>query len=153
MRPCGGKPHVPRRHSDDGCSVSPRLSLPVGSALLILAADCAAFAPASPASFRARHALRSVARAPRRAFALMGGLRAQLGDMPDAKVEDSGKELPEITEEMMLMMALEKRKASALPANSKVMVFGALDRLGQLVVRSRCPRLFGLRDARSPSRP
>ena len=83
----------------------------------------------------------------------MGGLRAQLGDMPDAKVEDSGKELPEITEEMMLMMALEKRKASALPANSKVMVFGALDRLGQLVVRSRCPRLFGLRDARSPSRP
>jgi hypothetical protein len=67
----------------------------------------------------------------------MSNLRAQLGDMPEAKVEDSGKALPEITEEMMLMMALEKRKGSALPANSKVMVFGALDRLGQLVVRSR----------------
>ncbi|MGB1594800.1 MAG: hypothetical protein ACPIOQ_18725 [Promethearchaeia archaeon] len=33
------------------------------------------------------------------------------------------------------MMALEKRASSALPAQSKVIVFGALDRLGQLVVR------------------
>lgn len=68
---------------------------------------------------------------------MISNLRAQLGDMPDAKMQESAKELPEITEEMMLMMALEKRKGSALPANSKVMVFGALDRLGQLVVSFR----------------
>ena len=34
------------------------------------------------------------------------------------------------------MMALQKRAASALPEGSKVIVFGALDRLGQLVVRA-----------------
>jgi len=45
--------------------------------------------------------------------------------------------VPEITEEMMIMMALKTHQSAALPANSKVMVFGALDRLGQLVSAAR----------------
>ena len=109
------------------------------SALLLLAAGSAAFAPSSP-GFGPRHALRAAAAhavKPCARRAALAGLRAQLGDMPAPKADAaaSGKELPEITEEMMVMMALEKRKSSALPETSKVMVFGALDRLGQLVVR------------------
>eukprot|EP00802_Teleaulax_amphioxeia_P021681 Tamp_22056.p1 GENE.Tamp_22056~~Tamp_22056.p1 ORF type:complete len:368 (+),score=106.15 Tamp_22056:3-1106(+) len=110
-----------------------------GGALLLLAAGSAAFAPSSP-GFGPRHALRAAAAhavKPCARRAALAGLRAQLGDMPAPKADAaaSGKELPEITEEMMVMMALEKRKSSALPETSKVMVFGALDRLGQLVVR------------------
>eukprot|EP00286_Rhodomonas_abbreviata_P013211 CAMPEP_0181340062 /NCGR_PEP_ID=MMETSP1101-20121128/29626_1 /TAXON_ID=46948 /ORGANISM="Rhodomonas abbreviata, Strain Caron Lab Isolate" /LENGTH=373 /DNA_ID=CAMNT_0023451147 /DNA_START=17 /DNA_END=1134 /DNA_ORIENTATION=- len=63
----------------------------------------------------------------------MLGLRMQLEEMPgEAKVEvDTSK----MTEDMMLLLALQERKAMALPQGSKVIVFGALDRLGQLVVR------------------
>ena len=104
-----------------------------------------AFAPITPS-------LQSLSRAsahwPRRVAkrGTLGGLRAQLGEMPVSKSEavtdrgigePSGKKMPEITEEMMMMMALKTRQSAALPANSKVMVFGALDRLGQLVSAAR----------------
>ena len=101
------------------------------STLLLLAAGSTAFTPLSP-GFGPRHALRAAAASPRARPAL-AGLRAQLGDMPAPKANAaaSGNELPEITEEMMVMMALEKRKSSALPEKSKVMVFGALDKFGR----------------------
>jgi len=56
----------------------------------------------------------------------------QLEEMPGDKQEDQGAE---ITEEMMMLLALQQRQKQALPEGSKVIVFGALDRLGQLVVR------------------
>jgi len=114
------------------------------SALLLIAAGSVAFAPITPF-------LQSLSRAsahwPRRVAkrGTLGGLRAQLGEMPVSKSEAvtdkknrlTDKKMPEITEEMMMMMALKTRQSAALPANSKVMVFGALDRLGQLVSAAR----------------
>eukprot|EP00961_Rhodomonas_salina_P107376 1445749-Rhodomonas_salina.4 len=48
------------------------------------------------------------------------------------KVDGPGAEM---TEEMMMLIALQQREKMALPEGSKVIVFGALDRLGQIVVR------------------
>ena len=117
--------------SFDACFCSPC------SALLLIAAGSVAFAPITPS-------LQSLSRAsahwPRRVAkrGTLGGLRAQLGEMPVSKSEAvMDKKMPEITEDMMIMMALKTRQSAALPANSKVMVFGALDRLGQLVSAAR----------------
>jgi hypothetical protein len=76
---------------------------------MLLAASSAAFAPASP-GFGPRHALRAAAAyghtLPRVGGAssrpMLAGLRAQLGDIPTNRAAPSDKELPEITEAMMV---------------------------------------------------
>jgi hypothetical protein len=74
---------------------------------MLLAASSAAFAPASP-GFGPRHALRAAAAhmLPRvhgaSSRTVLAGLRAQLGDIPTNRAAPSDKELPEITEAMMV---------------------------------------------------
>lgn len=105
------------------------------TSLLLLAVGSAAFSSMNPCL--GRGFVRTQDARCARARVVFGGLQAQLGEMPVPKAEAAGsaQKLPEITQDMMVMMALQTRAKSALPANSKVMVFGALDRLGQLVVR------------------
>jgi len=89
---------------------------------------------ANPALFLPRSFSSSAARArPLATSSRMFGLRMQLDGMPGGeKVDGPGAEM---TEEMMMLIALQQREKMALPEGSKVIVFGALDRLGQIVVR------------------
>ena len=138
-----------------------------GRALLFLAAGSTAFVPLTPSGLsHTRHALCAATKSPRRASAALGGLsglRAQLGDMPKADAADSGQKLPEITEEMMMMMALEKRKASGstnlprqyvhadttfvpnLPASSDSVSYICMHECTRAHV---CPHTFGTRAER-----
>ena len=74
---------------------------------MLLAASSAAFAPVSP-GFGPRHSLRAAAAhtLPRdrgsSSRPMLAGLRAQLGDIPTNRAAPSDKELPEITEAMMV---------------------------------------------------
>eukprot|EP00960_Hanusia_phi_P031459 749300-Hanusia_phi.AAC.7 len=56
-------------------------------------------------------------------------LRSQLNDSPSTQAT------AQLSEEMMLLLALQQQNKAAVPTGTKVVVFGALDRLGQLLVR------------------
>jgi len=119
------------------------------SAVLLLVGDAAhGFSLSPSSSFLGRsHASRHAAASPRLCLGprtavssirkmnnnAVLGLNAQLGSFGGQQEE---AEIPEISEELMLVMALQAQKKAALAPGSNVIVFGALDRLGQVVVRS-----------------
>ncbi|KAJ1487654.1 hypothetical protein T484DRAFT_1888753 [Baffinella frigidus] len=103
-----------------------------GAAVLLLAA----LALPSSLAWTAPAITGAALRRPATTGLAMGRSRArgvQLG--PRMQVGGADKPAVEMSEELLLMLAMSERKKLAVPQGGKVLVFGALDKLGQLVVR------------------